>query len=967
MVLLFTSTGILGCAPFSGCGSTEVDTGAVHSDEAPGETGSPLDSDTQAPQATEHCGDGVDDDGDGCDGRCVGEVALRASPATVAAEATEYRDWGEALTGGLDVTGDGRPDLIVGAPRANHGDSYTGVVAVFDSPGYADFDETHAVSLFWGEAWERLGASVASADLDGDGVADLVVSGPSDNRVYPLYGPLTDGGHAIADITDGWTDIASDSDDRLTLALGRGLLTADEGFALAGASGLGVTGRAWVIPGDAPAGPVSDVAGAVLIGRSEDSAGRSVAVGDTDGDGLDDAVVTGAMPGQWGPTYVVRGPISGSVALQSADAVWSDTQTAVAVIDDLDGDGHPELAFGLPSWSDGTGPAGAVVVADASLTGDFVAEADALGVLTGSLPGEALGTSVAEAGDVDGDGTPDLLAGAPAGHGEGTDAGHAFLVLGPVEGHQPIRDHAITLVGPRNHGAGVAVAGLGDLDGDGLDDFAVGADTYETAWLLFGGLVTCPASQLWYADADADGHGDPADRDPLLATEAEGRAPDAEDCDDADPTIHPGAAEICDDAVDQDCDGLAECHLRDLALAEVQGVSGDGEAGATVIGLGDVNGDGGGDFALGVPRAWSQDEGYAGRVHVLYGPVSGRSTVDESSSVTIQGVEDYLGAFLAAADLTGDGELELVAASHWDAWIVPVPESGTRSVDEQAVAFIGEVRPDAIATMDLTRDGVDDLVVGDDSAASGTVLLFAGPLSGELTPADAHTTWTGGTWDLLGTGLASVGDLDGDGLGDLAAGGAYAFTGGIAPVEEGQGAVWILTEAPGGSLPVADATAVLYGDEPNQAADGPAAAGDVNGDGFDDLLVSGSTSGVFLVHGPPSTGFLADETTRILIDDHGVASAMIADLDLDGDGHTDALLSNSTAGLWLARGPLEGTVEATDFVPGPLEWRAGAALALADDVTGDGRPDLLVGAPYAPLEPGDRTGAVLVLDPAGLW
>ena len=102
------------------------------------------------------------------------------------------------------------------------------------------------------------------------------------------------------------------------------------------------------------------------------------------------------------------------------------------------------------------------------------------------------GVAVDGAGDTDGDGWPDLVVGARNDDLGGDDAGAAYLVRGPV-GSGLLRDHVTLLGEGPGDNAGIAVAGPGDLDGDGLADLAVGARNHDAGgsnagavYLLFG-------------------------------------------------------------------------------------------------------------------------------------------------------------------------------------------------------------------------------------------------------------------------------------------------------------------------------------------------------------------------------------------------------------------------------------------------------------------------------------------------
>lgn len=243
---------------------------------------------------------------------------------------------------------------------------------------------------------------------------------------------------------------------------------------------------------------ISDTQGNFLeTMANSDKFGNSVAgIGDLDGDGIEDLVVGADGQGVGGSIYVLFMNTDGTVSTsqQITEGVGGmvgnldsgdDFGYSVASIGDLDNDGVIDLVVGSEEDSDDGSSQGAVWILFLNTDGTVKAEQkinESNGGFSGTLDvNDRFGYAVAGIGDLNNDGNEDIAVGALLDDDGGNGRGSVWILFlntdGTVSSHQKISDTAGGFGGilQDTDNLGSAVAGLGDLDGDGNEDIAVGA------------------------------------------------------------------------------------------------------------------------------------------------------------------------------------------------------------------------------------------------------------------------------------------------------------------------------------------------------------------------------------------------------------------------------------------------------------------------------------------------------------
>jgi hypothetical protein len=777
---------------------------------------------------------------------------LASTPAWTQEGTMDQENYGYSVASAGDVNGDGYSDVIIGAPHYSNGQNYEGAVFLFFGSSTGLYDSGWSVESNQTDAC--LGYSVACAgDVNDDGCSDVIVSAPWYNNGYSAAGRV---------------------------------------FVYQG-SASGLSGSpAWTWDGD----------------RASELFGYSVAgAGDVNGDGYSDVIIGADMytngQASEGAAFVFLGSSTG---LNTGGWNWkmesnqanADYGYCVASAGDVNGDGYSDIIVGAVNYDSGNGKA-------------FVYWGSSTGV-SGAAPwtyegnAEDFGYSVGSAGDVNGDGYSDIVVGASSYSGGIYAGGKAYVFYGSASGLS--LTPSWTVVGKLSWGLlGCSVACAGDVNGDGYSDVIIGA---------FGSA----------------GQGNPNGQAYIYYGYPSG--------------------------------------LTNTASWSAENNQAGSNLGYSVAAAGDVNGDGYGDVIIGAPYF---DNGLTdqGRVYIYHGSASGLASSPAWTAESDQAGAAFGYSVACAGDVNGDGFGDVViGAPYYDgkgrAYAYLGSASGLSNSpvwtaeSSQANAAFGY---SVACAGDVNGDGFGDVVIGAPNdthglAAEGKAYLFHGNVGGVST----NPGWIaagGQAGANFGYSVANAGDVNRDGFSDVIVGAPNYSNG---QTGEGQASVFHGSAASLSLNP--DWTA-----EGNQAGAkfgySVAGAGDVNGDGFGDVIIGapGYSNGQFqegraFIYNGGSAGlgaapvWTAESNQANAAFGQCVASAG----DVNGDGYSDVIVGvpgyangqTDEGQVCVYFGSATGASQNPDWTleSNQAGAKLGWAVAGAGDVNGDGYGDVIMAAPY---------------------
>ncbi|MBS1519259.1 MAG: FG-GAP repeat protein [Bacteroidetes bacterium] len=792
--------------------------------------------------------------------------------------------FGFSVSGAGDVNGDNYSDVIVGAVLYDNGQIDEGRAFVYygSSDGLSSSpDWTSEINM----ANANFGNAVSTAgDVNGDGYSDVIVGAryytngqQSEGGAFVYYGSetglsnapdwISEGNQTAAfygtsvstagDVNgDGFSDVVIGAPQFSNLQSGEGRVF----LYLGSTSGL-ATSEAWSAESN----------------RIDANFGNSIALaGDVNGDGYSDIIVgankLGVGQENEGKVFVYHGFTGGLPATANwtaeSNQYHAEFGSSVFTAGDVNGDGYSDVIIGSDKYDNGEVDEGRVFVYHGSNIGlsntaNWTAESNQASAYFGS--------SVSTAGDVNGDGYSDVIVGAKFYVNGQASEGRAFIYSGSPAGLLS-NPFWIDEVNEENANFGTSVCIAGDVNGDGFSDVIVGAPNIDNTFTNEGGAFVYygssgnintsykitlqnSLSNAIAGDVNGDGYSDVITGDPyhsgpenqegivnVFFGSSTGTSPipgwsfeinivnanfgtRVSTAGDVNSDGYADVIVSCDDS-----NGVFLFYGSASGLSPIPNWTKKSHINATTAG--DVNGDGFSDLLM----------SYSGQAVIYYGSASGPSDSADWST------NDYGGASGTAGDVNGDGYSDIIFGDE--------NFSNPDFHEGRAIAYYGSaaglsVTADWSAEInlenalfgysvstagDVNGDGYSDVVIGAPNYAElglhfGQIYVYHGSETGLNQNYSFHYSKVSPDC-YYGNSVCTAGDVNNDGYSDIIIGGEY-FWGSF--YNQGRADILLGTES---GIDRFKISSILVNQHGFNLGRSVSAAGDVNGDGFSDIIVS---------------------------------------------------------------------------------------------------------------------------------
>jgi len=577
-----------------------------------------------------------------------------------------------------------------------------------------------------------------------------------------------------------------------------------------------------------------------------------------------------------------------------------------------------------------------------------------------------VGYSVAAAGDVNGDGFGDVIVGAPYFDGGQSDEGRIYVFHGSAAGPSTFPNY-VKENDTAGSNFGYSVATAGDVNGDGYSEIIVGAPNWNgtgKAYVYHGSPAGLSVTNNWQKQITQAG----ADFGNSVST-----AGDINNDGYSDVII--GAPRSNDGQSDE---GRANIYLgsstglSDLIHVRLEVNSVNAYLGQSVSFAGDVNGDGYSDVIVGADR-FTNDQQEEGRAYIYLGSASGITNSPFWTVESNQAFAQLGNSVSTAGDVNGDGLSDVIVGAKFyendfsnegnvyvyygHASSMSTTAAWTKDID-QVNAFFGY----SVGTAgDVNGDGFADVIIGSIGFASGEsnegkAYVFFGSSSGLSTSSD----WADQSNQItayFGFSVATAGDVNGDGFSDIIVG-AMRYDN----METDEGSAFIYYGYADGLR-----TLVNWTFELNQESAyfgwSVSTAGDVNGDGYSDVILGApkyengqsDEGAAFVFHGS-ATGLSL--FPNWIMEGNQVGDAFGYSVstagDVNGDGYSDVIIGSlyytngqtAEGAAFLYHGSVSGLSNTENWSAENNQAYSyfGISVSTAGDVNGDGYSDVIIGA-----------------------